>query len=122
MRVSGEDHPDTLTSANNLASALGHVGEFRRALEVAEGAYRRRVRVSGEDHPQTLFVMVNLANLLMQQRRIIPARQYAEQAHQKLRTNLGSQHPSTRHARSTLDQIVAAMGGRQPKRKSRRRP
>ncbi|MEV0882161.1 FxSxx-COOH system tetratricopeptide repeat protein [Micromonospora echinofusca] len=122
VRVLGEDHPDTLTSGINLSGGLGGVGEFGRALEVAEDVYRRRVRVSGADHPKTLMVIVDLAQLLLQHRRMIPARRYAEQAHQKLRTSLGSQHPSTKRARSTLDKIVAAMGGRQPQRNARRRP
>ncbi len=36
-RVLGEDHPDTLRSANNLASDLRNLGEYQAARELGEG-------------------------------------------------------------------------------------
>ncbi|MFY1683975.1 FxSxx-COOH system tetratricopeptide repeat protein [Micromonospora sp. WMMD730] len=114
VRVLGEDHPDALTAASNLAVALGDVGDFRRALEVMEDMYRRRVRILGEDHPDTLSGMVNLAQILGRRGQLLSARRFAEAAHRKLRTTLGQQHPYTERARTTLDQIAVAMGGRRP--------
>ena len=73
----GEDHPDTLASANglaislravgglpgtltssassasNLAVIVGHPGEHQAARELAEDTLARRRRVLGEDHPDT---------------------------------------------------------------------
>ena len=53
-RVLGKEHPDTLTSVNNLAClyrAQGRYGEaeplYKRALEASE-------RVLGKEHPDTL--------------------------------------------------------------------
>ncbi|MBV9315223.1 MAG: tetratricopeptide repeat protein [Pseudonocardia sp.] len=40
----GEDHPDTLASANNLARDLYALGEYQQARELEEWAQRRRRR------------------------------------------------------------------------------
>ncbi|SCF23401.1 Tetratricopeptide repeat-containing protein [Micromonospora matsumotoense] len=120
VRVLGEDHPNTLAATNNLSNVLGAVGDLRRALEVAADVYRRRLRVLGEEHPDTLRSMVNLVRMMVLRGQLIPARRMAESAHRKLRTTLGGQHPNTREARTVLDQIAAAMGGRQSTGKARR--
>ena len=57
----GDDHPDTLTSANNLAVDLRALGERRRARELDEDTLARRRRVLGDDHPDTLASANNLA-------------------------------------------------------------
>jgi hypothetical protein len=41
-RVLGEDHPDTLTSANNLAVDLRKLGEYERARQLQEHIRSRR--------------------------------------------------------------------------------
>ena len=57
----GEDHPDTLTSANNLAIDLRALGDHQAARELDEDTLARRRRVLGEDHPDTLTSANNLA-------------------------------------------------------------
>ena len=57
----GEDHPDILTSANNLALDLWALGEYQRARHLHEDTLTRRRRVLGEDHPETLTSASNLA-------------------------------------------------------------
>ena len=57
----GEDHPDTLSSANNLAIDLRELGEYQAARELDEDTLARRRRVLGEDHPDTLSSANNLA-------------------------------------------------------------
>jgi hypothetical protein len=59
--VLGEDHPDTLTTANNLALNLHALGELAKARDLNEDTYTRRRRVLGEDHPATLTSASNLA-------------------------------------------------------------
>ncbi len=63
-RELGPEHPETLTSVNNLASlyeSLGRYGEaeplYKRALETFE-------RVLGKEHPSTLASLGNLTSLL----------------------------------------------------------
>ena len=57
----GEDHPDILTSANNLARDLRALGEYELAHQLNEDTLTRRRRVLGEDHPGTLGSASNLA-------------------------------------------------------------
>ena len=46
-------HPGTLTSASSLAASVGHPGEYQAARELGEDTLARRRRVLGEDHPDT---------------------------------------------------------------------
>jgi hypothetical protein len=59
--VLGEDHLDTLASAESLALALHALGDLRAARELDEDTLTRRRRVLGEDHPHTLTSASNLA-------------------------------------------------------------
>ena len=58
----GEDHPDTLVSASNLAIDLRDLGEHQAARDLDEDTLARRRRVLGEDHPDTLSSASNLAD------------------------------------------------------------
>ena len=60
-RVLGEDHPQTLTSAINLAAALRRLGQHEVARPLDEDTLARRRRILGEDHPDTLILASNLA-------------------------------------------------------------
>src|SRR5262249_8309702 len=57
----GEDHPDTLSSMDNLAVAYHHAGQFDRAITLHEQALRARRAKLGDDHPDTLISMNDLA-------------------------------------------------------------
>ena len=59
--VLGADHPDTLTSAHNLAADLRELGECQQARALDEDTLARRSRVLGADHPDTLTSGHNLA-------------------------------------------------------------
>jgi hypothetical protein len=53
-RVLGEDHPDTLNSASNLAGHLRALGDDQAARDLDEDTLARRRRVLGGDgHPDT---------------------------------------------------------------------
>src|SRR5215472_9427389 len=64
-RVLGPDHPDTLTSRNNLANAYQAAGRTDEAITLHEQNLTARERVLGPDHPDTLTSRKNLriANL-----------------------------------------------------------
>ncbi|MFD0167040.1 tetratricopeptide repeat protein [Streptomyces decoyicus] len=51
LRVLGEDHPDTLTSRNNLAYAYEAAGDLERAIPLHERTLADRLRVLGEGPP-----------------------------------------------------------------------
>jgi hypothetical protein len=94
-RVLGEDHPDTLTSADNLAMILGRVGEDQAARELAEDTLARRRRVQGEDHPDTLFSAFILVGQLTQLGEYQAAKELNEDILDRRRRVLGDRHPDT---------------------------
>ena len=53
-RVLGRDHPDTLTTRNNIAAWTGRVGDAREALRLFPELLPDQERVLGRDHPDTL--------------------------------------------------------------------
>jgi hypothetical protein len=59
--VLGDDHPDTLLWANNLANTLSALGQYKQARQLHEDTLTRRRRVLGDDHPSTLRSANNLA-------------------------------------------------------------
>ena len=63
-RVLGADHPDTLTSRNNLAGAYESAGDLGRAIPLYQQTLTDRERVLGADHPNTLTSRNNLAYAL----------------------------------------------------------
>ena len=60
-RVLGDDHPDTLASAHNLAIDLRALGEVQAARDLDQDTLTRMRRVLGDDHPDTLASASNLA-------------------------------------------------------------
>ena len=94
-RVLGEDHPDTLTSADNLVMILGRVGEEQAARELAEDTLARRRRVLGEDHPDTLWSAFSLVGALMTLREYHAARELNDDIIARRRRILGDDHPET---------------------------
>jgi hypothetical protein len=59
--VRGDDHPDTLDSANNLAIDLRLLGDWRAARDMDQDILARVRRILGDDHPDTLRVQDRLA-------------------------------------------------------------
>ena len=61
----GEEHPDTLTSINNLAFLYQAQGRYAEAEPLYQRAWQASERVLGLEHPYTLSIRLNLvANLL----------------------------------------------------------
>ncbi len=56
----GDDHPDTLTTMNNLALALGALGDSDDAVAPMEQTVDGAIRTWGPEHPNTI---TNTANL-----------------------------------------------------------
>ncbi|KAF1358620.1 hypothetical protein EJ07DRAFT_122642, partial [Lizonia empirigonia] len=57
----GADHPDTLTSMNNLSVTYKHQGRWKEAEELDVEVLETRKTKLGADHPPTLISMNNLA-------------------------------------------------------------
>ena len=53
-RVLGEEHPDTLTSVNNLAFTWKRQGQNAKAVDLMGECVYLRTRILGANHPNTL--------------------------------------------------------------------
>jgi hypothetical protein len=53
-RVLGDEHPNTLSAAHNLAVVLTSLNEHEYAMKLNEATMNRQRKVLGEDHPDTL--------------------------------------------------------------------
>ena len=62
-RVLGADHPDTLATRDNLATAYRAAGRTAEAITTYEQNLAARERVLGADHPDTLATRDNLATV-----------------------------------------------------------
>ena len=109
-RMLGEDHPHTLTSANNFAIDLWALGEHERARQLHEDTLSRRRRVLGEDHPHTLTSACYLAIDLWALGEHERARQLDEDTLTRRRRVLGEDHPDTLDSADDLARDLWALG------------
>jgi hypothetical protein len=63
QRVLGREHPDTLTSMNNLASTFCNQGRWNEAEELQTQVTNSIRTTLGEDHPSTVAAIANLASI-----------------------------------------------------------
>ncbi|MGH3886156.1 MAG: FxSxx-COOH system tetratricopeptide repeat protein [Pseudonocardiaceae bacterium] len=108
--VLGEDHPDTLTSANNLALNLSALGQYEQARHLDEDTLTRRRRILGEDHPDTLTSANNLAIRLSELGQHEQARHLDEDTLTRRRRVLGEDHPDTLTSANNLACGLHALG------------
>ena len=101
-RVLGPDHPDTLTSRNNLAAAYRAAGRLDEAISLNEQVLAARERVLGPDHPDTLASRNNLAVAYRAAGRLDEAISLNEQTLAARERIQGPDHPSTLASRNNL--------------------
>ncbi|MFD7218471.1 tetratricopeptide repeat protein, partial [Streptomyces cyaneofuscatus] len=111
--VLGPDHPETLSSRNNLALALNDLGEHQQAVDLHQQTLAGRQRVLGPDHPDTLTSRNNLAAALHG----LGEHQQAVDLHQQVLTSrqrvLGPDHPDTLTSRNNLATALGDLGEHQ---------
>jgi tetratricopeptide (TPR) repeat protein len=108
--VRGADHPDTLTSMNNLAGTLGAQGDRAGARALQEQVLEASRRVLIDEHPDTLISMNNLAATLLSQGNLAGARQLHEEALAAHRRVLGGDHPNTLTSMNNLAEALGEQG------------
>ncbi|WP_438491692.1 tetratricopeptide repeat protein [Streptomyces asiaticus] len=101
-RLLGEDHPDTLTSRNNLAGAYQEAGDLGRAIPMYEQTLTDRVRILGEEHPDTLASRNNLAYAYWAAGDLGRATPLLKQTLTDRVRILGEEHPDTLASRNNL--------------------
>ncbi len=106
----GDDHPDTLTSANSLTVDLHMLGQFERARQLNEDTLTRRRRVLGRDHRETLRSANNLAAILAELGQYEQARLFAEDTLIRRRRVSGEDDPDTLRLAHNLAAILSQLG------------
>ena len=106
----GPEHPDTLTSVNDLALLLYNKGDyagaeplFRRALEASDC-------VLGLEHPDTLKSVNNLAGLLQNKGDYAGAERLYRRALEASERVLGPEHPHTLKSVNNLAFLLQGKG------------
>ena len=85
----GEEHPDTLTSMNDLGEFLRAQGKLSEAERQTRAALDNRRRVLGEDDLDTLTSISNLGLVLHELGKLGEAERYEREAVEKSRRVLG---------------------------------
>ena len=106
----GEEHPDTLSTMNNLAAVLYAQGILPGARQLNEQILQVRLRTLGQDDPDTLASMNNLAETLRAQGDLAGARKLLEQTLEIQHRMLGPEHPDTLASMSNLAWTLRVQG------------
>ncbi len=106
----GDDHPNTLESASNLAHDLRALGQYEQARRLGDDTLTRRRRVLGDAHPHTLESAANLVIVRWDLEHYEQAGQLAEDTLTRRRRVLGDDHPHTLESASSLAICLRDLG------------
>jgi tetratricopeptide (TPR) repeat protein/tRNA A-37 threonylcarbamoyl transferase component Bud32 len=109
-RVLGEEHPDTLTTIDELAFLYGHEGKYLEAEKLTAKVLEARRRVLGEDHPDTLSTMSDLGWVYIQQGKYAQAEVLITNVVEIQRRVLGEEHPNTLIGKLRLALVYSDQG------------
>ncbi len=101
----GSDHPQTLTSMNDLALAYRIAGKLELAVPLGEKTLKLSQAKLGPDHPDTLTALNNLASAYKAAGKLPEAITLLERLRDARIAKLGSDHPDTL---KTLGSLAAA--------------
>jgi tetratricopeptide (TPR) repeat protein len=106
----GDDDPNTMSSANNLAFVLRALGQYKRARQLDKDNLVRFRRLLGDDDPNTMSSANNLAFDLRALGKHGRARQLHEDNLVRFRRLLGDDHPRTLASANNLAVVLRDLG------------
>ncbi|CAK8712571.1 hypothetical protein KKHLCK_01590 [Candidatus Electrothrix laxa] len=106
----GQEHPDTLTSINNLAALYKSQGRYSEAEPLYKECLQRSEQVLGREHPDTLISINNLAGLYRAQGRYSEAEPLYKECLQRSEQVLGREHPNTLSSINNLAGLYESQG------------
>jgi hypothetical protein len=106
----GPDHPDTLTTLDDLAGAYLAAGRTAEAIALFGQVRDARIAKLGPDHPDTLTTLNNLAGAYLAAGRTAEAIALFGQVRDAFHTKLGLDHPNTLPALNNLALAYRAAG------------
>ena len=94
-KILGQEHPDTISSANNLGITYFIIGDHQEAQALFKQCLEKRTKSLGRQHPCTLASMNNMAAIYHYTNKPDKAQSlYSECLTAKVRA-IGQNHPST---------------------------
>ena len=106
----GLEHHFTLTTMNNLASAIQSQKSYTEAEKLYRQVLGTQLRVLGEDHPSTVTTLSNLASPLLLQSKYKEAQEHAQRALDLRMKVLGEEHPDTLDSMIVLTNSLNGQG------------
>ncbi|MDP7572015.1 MAG: tetratricopeptide repeat protein, partial [Myxococcota bacterium] len=106
----GDEHPDTLSSINNLGLLLHAQGKHAEAETLLGEALEGRRRTLGDEHPHTLISIKNLGSLLLDQDKYAEAETLWREAREGCRRKFGDEHPDTLISIGNLGALLYSQG------------
>ncbi|MGV9246720.1 FxSxx-COOH system tetratricopeptide repeat protein [Streptomyces sp. NPDC003710] len=106
----GDDHEDTLSSAQYLSHALSDLGEYAESRRLQEDTLGRRRAVLGENHPDTLHSANDLAATLAHLGQYAESHRMSEEVLERRRAVLGENHPDTLRSAQNLGGSLYSLG------------
>lgn len=110
QRALGPEHPDTLSSMNNLALTLWKELHYTEAESLDRKTLEIRRRVLGPEHPETLKSMSNLALVLSDQGHYAEAEKLDRDRIEVEKRVLGPEHPDTLGSMVNLALVLLSEG------------
>ena len=110
------DHPDLITTRNNLGAAVKAMGDLAGALALEEKSLASCERTLPAHHPLHLMSRLNLASTLCKMGDLAGARVHQVLVVEARERTLSEDHPHLLLARHNLALTVGAMGDRQRER------
>jgi tetratricopeptide (TPR) repeat protein len=98
----GPDHPDTLTTLDNLAGAYRDAGKVPEAIALFERVREARIARLGPDHPDTLITLNDLAAAYWSAKRLDESVPLFEDVLRRQEARLGRRHPYTLQTAANL--------------------
>jgi tetratricopeptide (TPR) repeat protein len=109
-RLLGKEHPETLTSVNNLALLLMDQGDYEPVGPLYRRALEARERVLGKEHPDTLTSVNNLAVWFKYKGDYAQAEPLYRRALEARERVLGKDHPDTLASVNNLAMLFDGQG------------
>jgi serine/threonine-protein kinase len=110
LTLLSSEHPDTMSSEDEIVHLLNHLGRSEEARELGERSLEHRRRVLGPEHAETLKSMTNLAITLNGQGEPAEAGQLLQQVLELQSRTLGPEHPTTLSTMTRLADVLNERG------------
>ena len=106
----GDEHRYTLFSMTDLGHLYGDSGQYDKAIEMLQLAYKTRVGMLGKNHSDTLLGLLSLATILEQAGRYDEATEALETCLEVTKTKFGDFHLRTFLAQKQFANLLRVKG------------